>query len=189
MRRQSFSGKSASSPVDVSSSDEEHSLGKSTLAEGAEHASVSEMDIPLSALCKTPESTYSPNEKNSPQGSLGIVNSVPMNGLLCASPGHSAPLDNQGILSDIVASGGDLNGPVSGRSLDAHDMLSIAELRKKMSSARRNSAVQCTQENIVKSLRVKKCVSNIKAGKTHPIQELQEKVSPSNNLSPIHDVL
>jgi len=186
----------------VSSSDEEHSLGKNTLAEGSGHASVSEMDIPLSALCKSPESTHSPNsfvsEKNSLQGSHGIVNSVPMNGLLCASPGHSAPVDNQEILSDMVVTDGELNEPVSGRSVDGHDMLSITELRKKMASgrrnkkmasARRNSAVTRKQENPAKSLRVKKCVSDIKAGKTHPIQGLQGKVGPSNNLSPIPYVL
>ena len=188
-----MSGNSPRSPVEVSSSDEEHSLGKSTLAEGSGHASVSEMDIPLSALCNSPESTHSPNsfvsEKNSLQGSHGIVNSVPMNGLRCASPGHSAPVDNQEILSDMVVTDGELNGPVSGRSVDGHDMLSITELRKKMASARRNSAVTRKQENPVKSLRVKKCVSNIKAGKTHPIQGLQGKVSPSNNLSPIPYVL
>ncbi|CAD6253518.1 unnamed protein product [Miscanthus lutarioriparius] len=189
-RRRSVSGNSPRSPVEVSSSDEEHSLGKSTLAEGSGHASVSEMDIPLSALCKSPESTHSPNsfvsEKNSLQGSHGIMNSVPMNGLLCASPGHSAPVDNQEILSDMVVTDGELNGPVSGRSVGGHDMLSITELRKKMASAprnkkmasaRRNSAVTRKQENPAKSLRVKKCVSDIKAGKMHPIQGLQGKVS------------
>jgi ABC-type phosphate/phosphonate transport system ATPase subunit len=68
-------------------------------------------------------------------------------------------------------------------------MLSITELRKKMASARRNSAVIRKQENLVKSVRVKKCVSNVKAGKTHPIQGLQGKVGPSNNLNPIPYVL
>lgn len=181
-----MSGNSPRSPVEVSSSDE-HSLGKNTLAKGSGHASVSEMDIPLSALCKSPESTHSPNsfvsEKNSLEGSHGIVNSVPMNGLLCASPGYSTPVDNQEILSDMVVTA------VSGRSVDGHDMLSITELRKKMASARRNSAVIRKQENLVKSVRVKKCVSNVKAGKTHPIQGLQGKVGPSNNLNPIPYVL
>ncbi|KAG0530225.1 hypothetical protein BDA96_05G167300 [Sorghum bicolor] len=192
-RRRSVSGKSPRSPVEVSSGNEEHSLEKNTLTEGSEHASVSEMDIPLSALCKSPESTHSPNsfvsEKNSPRGSHGIFNSVPMNGLLCASPGHSAPVDNQDILSDMVVTDGELNGPASGRSADGHDTLSITELRKKMALARRNSAVNRKQENLVKSLRLKKCISSIKAVKTHPIEELQGKIQLKGNMNLSPDIV
>jgi hypothetical protein len=209
LRWHSKSGESPISPVDLTSSDEEHShdpdsssIKKSrkklkqldaTLAEGSEHASVSEMDIPLSAMCKSPESTHSPNsllsEKSSPQGSHVIVNLVPMNGLHCASSGHSAPVDNQAILSDMGVFDGELHESVSGRSVDAYDMLPIAELRKKMASARRNCAVQHTEEQHVKSLRVKKCISNSKDKKTRPIQELMGEVGSSNSLSPIHYVL
>lgn len=257
LRRWSISGKSPSSPVDVTSSGEEQSHDAdssatkksrkevkqldATLAEGSEHASRSEIDTPLSALCKSPESTHSPNsllsEKDSPQvvshgilnlvpmndlccassghsapvnnqeilydvvvsdGQLnervsgtsadaqvvshGIVNSVPKNGLRCTSSGHSAPVDNQEILYNVVVSDGQLKGPVSGSNADAHDMLSIAELRKKMYSARKSTA-------IVKSLRVKKGISKIKEGKTHHLQECQGKVGPSNNVSPVHYAL
>ncbi|XP_008679660.1 DUF724 domain-containing protein 6 isoform X2 [Zea mays] len=201
LRWHSKSGESPISPVDLTSSDEEHShdpdsssIKKSrkklkqldaTLAEGSEHASVSEMDIPLSAMCKSPESTHSPNsllsEKSSPQGSHVIVNLVPMNGLHCASSGHSAPVDNQAILSDMGVFDGELHESVSGRSVDAYDMLPIAELRKKMASARRNCAVQHTEEQHVKSLRVKKCISNSKDKKTRPIQELMGEIQLKGN--------
>ncbi|PWZ26610.1 DUF724 domain-containing protein 5 [Zea mays] len=182
LRWHSKSGESPISPVDLTSSDEEHShdpdsssIKKSrkklkqldaTLAEGSEHASVSEMDIPLSAMCKSPESTHSPNsllsEKSSPQG-------------------HSAPVDNQAILSDMGVFDGELHESVSGRSVDAYDMLPIAELRKKMASARRNCAVQHTEEQHVKSLRVKKCISNSKDKKTRPIQELMGEIQLKGN--------
>jgi hypothetical protein len=209
LRRPSKSGESPSAPVNLISSGEEQShdpdsssTKKSrkelkqldpTLAKNSEHASVSEVDIPLLGMCKSPESTHSQNsllsEKSSPQGSHEIVNSVPMNGLLCASSGHSAPVNNQELLSEMGVFDGELQGSVSGRSVDAHDMLCIAELRKKTASVRRNSAVRHTEEQLVKSLGVKKCISNSKEGKTSPIQELQGKVGPSNNLSPIYYVL
>jgi hypothetical protein len=98
-------------------------------------------------------------------------------------------VNNQEILSEMGVFDGELHGSVSGRSVDAHDMLCIAELRKKTASVRRNSAVRHTEEQLVKSLGVKKCISNSKEGKTSPIQELQGKVGPSNNLSPIYYVL
>jgi hypothetical protein len=81
------------------------------------------MDTPLSALYKSPESiNHSLNsllsKMNSPQVvSHGIVNSVPKNGPLCASSGHPEPVDNQEILSDMFVFNGQLNGPVSERSV------------------------------------------------------------------------
>ncbi|PWZ37519.1 hypothetical protein Zm00014a_029470 [Zea mays] len=89
LRRPSKSGESPSAPVNLISSGEEQShdpdsssTKKSrkelkqldpTLAKDSEHASVSEVDIPLLGMCKSPESTHSQNsllsEKSSPQGS------------------------------------------------------------------------------------------------------------------------
>ncbi|KAL5678600.1 hypothetical protein ACJX0J_014731, partial [Zea mays] len=161
LRRPSKSGESPSAPVNLISSGEEQShdpdsssTKKSrkelkqldpTLAKNSEHASVSEVDIPLL--------------------------------------GHSAPVNNQELLSEMGVFDGELQGSVSGRSVDAHDMLCIAELRKKTASVRRNSAVRHTEEQLVKSLGVKKCISNSKEGKTSPIQELQGKLKGNNNFS------
>ncbi|KAL5648099.1 hypothetical protein ACJX0J_042454, partial [Zea mays] len=205
LRPRSKRGENQISPIDLTSSGEEDShdpdssfikkstkelkLPYATLVEGSEHASVSEMGIPLSAMCKSPESIHSPNsllsEKNSPQGSHGIVNSVQMNGLLCSSSGHSAPVDNQEILSDMGVLDGELHGSMCGRNVDAHGIVSTAGIRKKIASSRRNHAVQHTEGQLFKSLGVKKCISNSKDGKTHPIQELQGNIQwkENNNFS------
>ncbi|KAL6654102.1 hypothetical protein ACP70R_007567 [Stipagrostis hirtigluma subsp. patula] len=76
-RQRPASGKRPSSPIDVVSSDDEHSQGpeysatkklkieyqqtEGVLPEGFEHASVSEMGTPLYPLRKTPESNHFPN--------------------------------------------------------------------------------------------------------------------------------
>uniref|UniRef100_A0A0A8YEJ7 Uncharacterized protein n=1 Tax=Arundo donax TaxID=35708 RepID=A0A0A8YEJ7_ARUDO len=215
-----MSGQSPSSPVEVASSDDEHSHDpkssapkrsrkepqqlEAVLAEGSEHASVSEMDTPLSALCKSPTSNHSRNSCSPLSGkdSLQVVSprkmsSVPVNGLLYASSGHSTPqnesmpnstgetVDNQEIISEMMLSDGQINTPVCGTSAgDAHDMLSIAELRKKMASARRNSAGQQTQKKVVsvKLLKAKKDVSKSKGGKIHPVQELKGKSDTTDNV-------
>ena len=203
-------GQSLSSPVHVSSSGDDYShdlessrtkksrkeLQHAVLAENSEHASVSEMDTPLSALCKSPERNHSGSQL-SEKNSLQVI-SAPINGLF--APGQSTPqkesipnstretVNNEEILSEMMDSDGHLNA--SGG--EAHDMLSIAELRKKMASARRNSSVQPTQKKVlaVKSLKVvKKGISKSKGGKTHPIQELQGKNDASDNVSSLHYVL
>ncbi|XP_062182132.1 uncharacterized protein LOC133886443 [Phragmites australis] len=121
LRQQSASRKRPSSPVEVPFSDDEHSHNPEysgtkksreevkqqevTLAECSELASVSEMDIPLSAPHKSPASNHSLNSCSLLSGKNGsqvlshsIVSScsVPMNRrLLCASPVHStAPKDD-----------------------------------------------------------------------------------------------
>ncbi|RLM70033.1 uncharacterized protein C2845_PM17G11430 [Panicum miliaceum] len=207
LRRRSMLGQNLSSPVDVSSSGDGYSqdpessgtkksrkeLQHAVLAGNSEHASVSEMDTPVSALCISPESNHYGSrlsEKNSLQvTSHGAVSSVPINGL-CA-PGHSTPqnesipnstggtVNNEEILSEMMDSDGHLNA--SGG--EAHDMLSIAELRKKMASARRNSSAHPTKKKVlaVKSLKVKKGISKSKGCKTHPIQELQGRNDASDN--------
>jgi hypothetical protein len=69
-------------------------------------------------------------------------------------------------------------------------MLSIAELRKNMASARRNSSAHLTKKKVlaVKSLKVKKGISKSKECKTHPIQELQGRNDTSDNVSSLHYV-
>ncbi|WVZ51245.1 hypothetical protein U9M48_002405 [Paspalum notatum var. saurae] len=212
LRRRPMSGRSRSLPIDVTSSGDEQmhnpeSFGTkksrkklkqldATSTYISEHASPSEIETPLSALGKPPESNLSPNswfsEENSSQVlPHGIVNSVPINGLLCTS-GHSTPQNESapncteetvGIEetpSEMNVSDGHLHSPICGASADdAHDMLPIAELRKKMASTRRNSAVQQTKKRM---LSAKKGISKSKLGKTHPIQELQGKYSVSDNL-------
>ncbi|XP_062198093.1 DUF724 domain-containing protein 6-like isoform X2 [Phragmites australis] len=211
LRWRSMSGKSPSSPVDVASSDNECSHDPESSAtkksrkepqqlevilhEGSEHASVSEMDTPLSALCKSPENNHSPNSC-SPL-SHRIMSSIPTDGLLCASSVHSPPQNeaipisagetvvNQENLSEMMLSDGQLNTPVCGTSAgDANDMLSIAELRKKMASARRNNSAQRTRERLlsVKALKVKKDVSKSKGGETHAMQEHQGKNVACDNI-------
>ncbi|XP_062183374.1 uncharacterized protein LOC133887434 isoform X2 [Phragmites australis] len=173
------------------------------LTDGSEHSSVSEMDTHLSSLCKSPASNHSPNSCSplSAKNSLQVlshrkVSSAPTNVLLCASSGHSTPqnesmpngtgetVHNQEIMSEMMLFNGQLSTPVCGTSADdAYDMLSIAELRKKMASARINSASQPTQKKLlsVKTLKVKKDISKSKRSKTHPIQELQGKNDASDN--------
>ncbi|KAG2564731.1 hypothetical protein PVAP13_7NG052089 [Panicum virgatum] len=95
--------------------------------------------------------------------------STPQNESIPNSNGET--VDNQEILSEMNVSDGQINSPVCGASADdAHDMLPIAELRKKMASARRNTP------------KVKKGISKRKVGKPHPIQELQGKNGASDNL-------
>ncbi|KAJ1277213.1 hypothetical protein BS78_05G277900 [Paspalum vaginatum] len=162
----------------------------------SEHASPSEIVTPLSALCKSPESKLLPDSgfsgKNSSQVlSHGTVISVPINDLLHTS-GHSTPqnesapnstggtVGNQEIISEMNVSDGHLNSLVCGGSADDdHDMLPIAELRKKMASARRNSAVQQTQKKL---LSAKKGISKSKVCKRDPVRELQGMDGASDNL-------
>ncbi|KAJ1255396.1 hypothetical protein BS78_K246300 [Paspalum vaginatum] len=170
-RRRSMSGKSPSLPVDVTSSGDEQMHGPesfgakrsrkelkqrdATSTNSSEHALPSEIVTPLSALHKSPESSLPPNsgfsEKNSSQVlSHGTVNSVPINDLL-HTPGHSTPQIES----------------------------APKKLKKKMASARRNSAVQQTQKKL---LSVKKGISKSKVYKIHPVRELQGKDSASDNL-------
>ncbi|CAN6338611.1 unnamed protein product [Urochloa humidicola] len=82
-----------------------------------------------------------------------------MNDHLYASPGHSTPqqesipnsagetVDSQEIQPEMMDSKGHLNTHVYGASAgDAHDMLDIVELRKKMASAHGNNSDQCAQK-------------------------------------------
>ncbi|RLM58957.1 uncharacterized protein C2845_PM18G09260 [Panicum miliaceum] len=208
LRRRSMLGQNLSSPVDVSSSGDDYShdpessgtkkskkeLQHAVLAENSEHASVSEIYTPLSALCKSPESNHSDSQLSEKNGlqvtSQGTVSSVPINGL-CA-PGHSTPqnesipnstgetVNNEEILTEMM----DSDGHVNASGGEAHDMLSIAELRKNMASARRNSSAHPTKKKVlaVKSLKVKKGISKSKGCKTHPIQELQGRNDTSDNI-------
>ncbi|RLM69965.1 uncharacterized protein C2845_PM17G11340 [Panicum miliaceum] len=118
LRRHSASGKRPSSPVEVTSSDDEHShnpknsaikkakkepqLLQTVLAIGSEHASVSKVDSSLPALLsKSPASNHSPSScllsgKNSHLGlSHRAVKTRPllMSRLLFASSGYPAPPD------------------------------------------------------------------------------------------------
>ncbi|CAN6329440.1 unnamed protein product [Urochloa humidicola] len=135
------------------------------LGKNSEHSLVSEMDTPLSTSCKSPESNHSGSrlsKKNSLQViSHGVVSSVPLNVHLYAFPGHSTPqnewipnstgetVDNQEILSEMMGSNGHRTHVHGASAGDTHDMLSIAELRKKMALSRRNSCDQSTQEKVV----------------------------------------
>ncbi|OEL27018.1 hypothetical protein BAE44_0011963 [Dichanthelium oligosanthes] len=154
------------------------------------------MDTPLCKLTESNHSGSQLSEKDSLQAPSHVtLSSVPMNGLLCAS-GHSTPqnesvpnstvetVENQETQSEMMDSDGQLDTYVYGATAgDAHDMLSIAELRKKVASSRRN-AVQKTQKKVisVKALKVKKGISKSKGGKTHPIQELQRENDASDNV-------
>ncbi|KAF8694459.1 hypothetical protein HU200_038202 [Digitaria exilis] len=221
LRRRSMLGQNLSSPVDVSSSGDDCSLDPEpsgtkrsrkklqqhdvVLAENSEHASVSEMDTPLSALCQSRESNH-PGSRFSEKNSLQVtchraVSSAPMNGLVCASPGHSIPqnrsipnsagetVDKPGVLSEMMDSDGQLNTDVySPSGGDSHDKLSIVELREKMASARRNArrnnSGQWAQKKVlsVKTLKVKKGISKSKGGKAHPMHELQGNNDVSDNI-------
>ncbi|KAL6842865.1 hypothetical protein ACP4OV_027178 [Aristida adscensionis] len=176
LRRRSNPGKSPSFPVDVISSDDEHSrdpesyaIKKSRneqeelaviVADGSEHASVPLMVTPLSALRhSTPE--------NDPR--LNCIGETVV---------------NQEILYEKTSSYDMLNTPVSGTSAgDAEVMLSIAELRKQLASAQRNNTAQETRATLLsaKALKVKKG-SKSKGGKTRPIQELQGLNGASDNI-------
>ncbi|CAN6338613.1 unnamed protein product [Urochloa humidicola] len=113
-----------------------------------------------------------------------------MNGHLCASPGHSTPqnesilnntgetVDNQEILSEMDSSG-HLNTHVHGASaVDAHDMLSIAELRKKIASAYRNSSDQNTQKN---ALAVNRAIAEMEQKLGSLRQETQKLANDKEN--------
>ncbi|CAN6356540.1 unnamed protein product [Urochloa humidicola] len=177
LRWQSMPGQNLSLPVDVSSSGDDYSHDPESagtkktrekiqqlyieLAKNSEHALVSEMDTPLSTSCKSPESNHSGSrlsKKNSLQGGMSLV---PMNVHLCAFPGHATPqnewipnstgetVDNQEILSEMVDSNGHRTHVHGASAGDTHDMLSIAELRKKMALSRGNSSDQSTQEKVL----------------------------------------
>ncbi|GJN25381.1 hypothetical protein PR202_gb13202 [Eleusine coracana subsp. coracana] len=182
LRRRSMSGRSPNSPVDVASSGDEHSNGRGSsaikksrsapkrprkeplqqellLAEDLVDVSISEVDIPLTAFCKSPERNHS---LLSGRDNLEVINQEIMSEVL---------LDSQ------------LNTPTCGTGAgNSCDTLSIAELRNKMASA--NSAGQQTQERLlsVKALKVKKDKSNSERGKTHPFVELQGKHGASDSL-------
>ncbi|CAL4905955.1 unnamed protein product [Urochloa decumbens] len=74
--------------------------------------------------------------------------STPQNESIPNSAGET--VDSQEILPEMMNSMGHLNTHVYGASAgDAHDMLDIAELRKKMASAHGNSSDQSTQEKVL----------------------------------------
>ncbi|CAL4992618.1 unnamed protein product [Urochloa decumbens] len=216
LRRRSMLGQNPSSPVDLSSSGDDYSHDPESvvtkksrktmqqhavvLATNSEHASVSEMDTPLSTLCESPEGNHSGSrlsDKNCLQvTSPEVVSSVPMYGHHCTSPGHSTPqngsipnatgetLDNQETPSEMMDSNGHVDTHVYGASAeDAHDMLSIAELKKR-ALARRNRPDQRVVRKVLsaKTLRVKKGISKSKGDKTHPIQEFQGKYDTPDNI-------
>jgi hypothetical protein len=189
LRRRSMSERSPSSLVDVSSSEDEHNHhGGSSATEKSKNAtkrprkeplvdgSISEMSTPLIAF-KSQEncSLYSysrPSEKN-------ILEVIP------SSIGQTL-LSEETLPEELLD--GQLNAPTCGTDAgSACKTHPIAELRKKMVSARKNSAVQQTQERLlsVKAHKVKKDVSNSKGGEAHPIQELQEKHDAYDNVSPL----
>ncbi|CAN6363145.1 unnamed protein product [Urochloa humidicola] len=180
LRCRSMLGQNPSSPVDVSSSGDDYSHGPESagtkksrkklqqfdvvLATNSEHASVSEMDTPLSTLCESPEG-----------------NSTPQNESIPNSTGET--MDDQETLSEMMDSNGHLDTHVCGASADdAHDMLSIAELKKRM--ARRNRPDQRVLRKVLsaRTLKVKKGISKSKGDKTHPIQELQRKYDAPDNI-------
>ncbi|RCV38544.1 hypothetical protein SETIT_8G151100v2 [Setaria italica] len=157
LRRQSMSGQNLSSPVDLLSNIDDYTHDPESAGTKKSRKKSQQLDV---LLAENSGSLLS--EKNSLQvTSHGVVSSVPMNGHLCASPGHSTPqnesmpnstgetVDNQEVLSEMMDSDGHLNTRVFGASAgDAHDMLSIAELRKNMASARRSSSVQQIQKKV-----------------------------------------
>ncbi|KAL6654098.1 hypothetical protein ACP70R_007563 [Stipagrostis hirtigluma subsp. patula] len=175
LRRRSMSGKSQVSPVDVTSDDDEHSHVPESgmtkkprkepqqldvkLPEGSDYSSVSEMVTPLSALRHS-----TPQNQSIPNSTEEIV-------------------ANQEILSEKTLSDDHLNTPVCGTSAgDAHDMVSIAELRKQMASARRNAQQTQARQLSAKALKVKKDVSKSKRGQKPPNQELHGENDGSNNI-------
>ncbi|CAN6372393.1 unnamed protein product [Urochloa humidicola] len=182
LRQRSMLGQHPSSPVDVSSSDDDYSHDPESaaskkskkklpqldvvLAKNSEHASVSEMDTPLSTLCESPGGHSTPQNESIPNSTRET-------------------LFDQETLSEMVDSSGHPDTRMHGASADdAHDMLSISELRKKLALARRNSSGQRILKKVLtaRKLNVKKGISKNKGGKTHPIQELQGKYDAPDNI-------
>ncbi|CAO2142020.1 unnamed protein product [Urochloa humidicola] len=182
LRRRSMLGQHSSSPVDVSSSDDDYSHDPESaaskkskkklpqldviLAKNSEQASVSEMDTPLSTLCESPGRHSTPQNESIPNSTRET-------------------LGNQETIAEMVDSSGHPDKHMNGASADdAHDMLSIAELRKKFALAHRNSSGQRVLKKVLtaRKLNVKKGISKSKGGKTHPIEELQGKYGAPDNM-------
>uniref|UniRef100_A0A0E0J369 Agenet domain-containing protein n=1 Tax=Oryza nivara TaxID=4536 RepID=A0A0E0J369_ORYNI len=231
LRQQSMSGKSPSSPVDVFSSDDEHrhdtessarrrSIKRSRkefnatqqpegmLPEDSEDVSHSEMNTPLSELCKSSGSNHSPKSCSDPSGmkkiqvlSKKIVSNclVPVKGILDASTGHRIPQNesredgigktmvNQEIISDMMLTNGQANTSACGTSMnEGYAMLSTKKFGKqKMALSRRYNPVRKARGGLlsVQQLHTKKIMpSELKRGKMRLIHALQDMNDPSDNI-------
>jgi hypothetical protein len=199
LRQRSMSRRSPSSSVDVASSGAEHNhdhgpsgIEKTRnptkrprkepqqreliLAERLVDVSTSEMDISLTTLCESPERNHAPYyySRLSRKNNIEVVpNRI------------DQTVTDQEIVLEVL-----LDGQLSAPSCrtgagSACNTLSIAEARKKKTSACKNSAGIQERLLSVKALKVKKGISNSKGGKTHPIQQLQGIIA-SDNVSPCH---
>ncbi|CAN6348056.1 unnamed protein product [Urochloa humidicola] len=122
LRRQSMPGQNLSLPVDVSSSGDDYSRDPESAGTKRTREQIQQLDIELGH--STPQNEWIPN-----------------------STGET--VDNQEILSEMMGSNGHRTHVHGASAGDTHDMLSIAELRKKMALSRRNSCDQSTQEKVV----------------------------------------
>ncbi|CAN6329439.1 unnamed protein product [Urochloa humidicola] len=122
LRRQSMPGQNLSLPVDVSSSGDDYSRDPESAGTKRTREQIQQLYIELGH--STPQNEWIPN-----------------------STGET--VDNQEILSEMMGSNGHRTHVHGASAGDTHDMLSIAELRKKMALSRRNSCDQSTQEKVV----------------------------------------
>uniref|UniRef100_A0A0E0MGA7 Agenet domain-containing protein n=1 Tax=Oryza punctata TaxID=4537 RepID=A0A0E0MGA7_ORYPU len=230
LRQQSMSGKSPSSPVDVFSSDDEHihdtqssawrrSIKRSRkecnatqqpevmLLEDSEDVSHSEMNTPLSELCKSSGSNHSPKSCSDPSGmkkiqvlSKKIVSNclVPVKGIRDASTGHPIPQNesredgigktmvNQEIISDMMLTNGQVNTSACGTSTnEGCVMLSTKKFGKQKMASRRYNPIRKARGGLlsVQQLHTKKIIpSELKQGKMRLIQALQDMNDRSDNI-------
>uniref|UniRef100_A0A0D9XT41 Agenet domain-containing protein n=1 Tax=Leersia perrieri TaxID=77586 RepID=A0A0D9XT41_9ORYZ len=221
LRRQSVSGNSPSSPVDVFSSDDEHrhetelsALKRSrkemkalqqlenVLTEDSDHASRSEMNTPLSELCKSSGSNSSlkpcsqlSGTKNFQVLSKKIVSNclVPVR-MLDVSSGNPIPQNesredgigktvvNQEIVSDMMLTNGQLDTSCGTNADEGCAMLSTTKFRKqKMTLSCRYNPLQKAS---FQELQTKKTMPfKIKRGKVRPIQALLGRSDTSDDIN------